>query len=223
MSAPLLRVDQVGRQLGRGGRATVLLAPVSFTLAFGELVVVAGPSGSGKTTLCNLLLGWDRPDQGAIEWSAPIGRDGWSVRSAAPQRLALLEQLTVWENLALAASAGATEREPATLGEEPGGEIDRLLTSLDLSALADRWPAELSFGEQQRVAVGRALVGRPTLAVLDEPTGHQDEAHAESMIAELRAAPARGITVFAASHDRSLVEAADRVIELHPAHHRPAG
>ena len=183
-----------------------LLAPVSLELRAGELVVVAGPSGSGKTTLCNVLIGWEQPDAGDVGW-IDTGRTGWNRCSVAPQRLALLPQLTVRENILV----------PAWLADDDTVErLDDLARALEIHPILDRLPTDVSFGEQQRTALARALVTSPDVAILDEPTGHQDEARTELVIAALLAARSGGTCVLAASHDPDLIDAADRVITLEP-------
>jgi putative ABC transport system ATP-binding protein len=181
-----------------------LLAPVSLELTAGELVVVAGPSGSGKTTLCNVLIGWEQPDSGHVEW-IDTGRRGWNRCSVSPQRLALLPQLTIRENILV----------PVWSADDDTPErLDDLARSLQIDTLLDRMPSDVSFGEQQRAAIARALVTTPDVAILDEPTGHQDEARTELTIDALLAARTAGTCVLAASHDPDLIDAADRVITL---------
>jgi putative ABC transport system ATP-binding protein len=191
------------------GRRTVL-APTTFELSAGELVVVAGPSGSGKTTLCNILAGWEPTDTGVVRW-APLRRDGWGGLAVVPQRLALLRHLTIVENISLPAWAEYDE-----IDEQ---RLDTIATALAIDGLLDRLPNEISFGEQQRSAVARALLGEPVLAILDEPTGHQDEARTSIVVDELLAARSRGTCVLVASHDPKVIDAADRVIELRPVLH----
>jgi putative ABC transport system ATP-binding protein len=181
-----------------------LLAPVSIELIAGELVVIAGPSGSGKTTLCNVLIGWELPDSGRVEW-IDTGRTGWNRCSVSPQRLALLPQLTIRENILVPAW---------TADDDTPQRLDDLARSLQIDTLLDRMPTDVSFGEQQRAAIARALVTTPDVAILDEPTGHQDEARTELTIDALLAARTAGTCVLAASHDPDLIEAADRVITL---------
>jgi len=199
-----IRAVEVARTATTPTGAQHLLAPVSFDLHAGELVVVAGPSGSGKTTLCNVLIGWERPDSGHVEW-IDTGRKGWDRCSVSPQRLALLPQLTIGENILVPAWVA---------GGDAASRLDELAHALQIDPLLHRMPADVSFGEQQRAAIARALVATPDVAILDEPTGHQDEARTTLTIDALLAARAAGTCVLAASHDPDLIDAADRVITL---------
>lgn len=197
-------IEGVSRTFGAGDDAVAVLAPISLTLRAGTIAVLAGPSGSGKTTLCNLILGWDTPSTGTIELR--LGGGSWAQRSSAPQRLALIEHLSVHENLLLPTwTAGLADRSPS---------VADLAEVLDIAHLLGRSPGELSFGEQQRVAVARALVGAPVLAVLDEPTGHQDEEHASAVLTALAVARAAGSCVLVSTHDPALLEIADQVTTL---------
>ena len=135
-------------------------------------MALTGHSGSGKSTLCHLVAGLERPSSGTVTVDGAPTADvtDWSRISVVPQRLALLEQLTAMENLALpVASSGRVVDAPAALD---------LLGRLGVGLLAGRPVGQGSIGEQQRVAVARALVLGSGLVVLDEPTAHQDDENA---------------------------------------------
>ena len=200
-------IDGVSRHASVRGVITPMLAPITLTLRAGTLVALSGPSGSGKTTLCNILLGWDPPDTGSVRWVTDAD-PGWTRTSVAPQRLALLDALTVRENVLLPAWAAHRV--------VPDDELTALATRLDLGELLDRRPTELSFGEQQRAAIARAVLGSPTVVVLDEPTGHQDEARTRAVIDVLSATRDLGACVVVATHDEDVIAAADEVIRLEP-------
>jgi ABC-type lipoprotein export system ATPase subunit len=182
-----------------------VLAPTSLVLRAGTLVAVAGPSGSGKTTLCNIVTGWERTDTGSVVWADDDVRT-WAQLSVAPQRLALLPSLDIRENLILPFWAAARE--------VPERDLAELTAHLEIDDLLGRRPSEVSFGEQQRTAIARAVLGTPRLAVLDEPTGHQDEARATLVIDALLAARTRGTCVLVATHDPDVIAAADDVVVL---------
>ena len=186
------------------GRTPPVLHEVSFTVEEAELVVLAGRSGSGKTTLLHLVAGVMHPSQGEVR---VLGRaaDSWSDWASValmPQRSAVAPELTVRENVGLAAALRGT------------GPDDDLLASLGLLEIADRAATETSLGEQQRVSAARALSLRPALALLDEPTAHQDDDHVELMLGALRQAGSRGTALLVATHDSRVIAVADRVVRL---------
>jgi putative ABC transport system ATP-binding protein len=190
---------------------------VSLEIPAGSFTLLTGPSGSGKTTLLALLGGLERPTSGQVLFA---GRDFAACSGAELARLrrrvgfvfqdfALIAGLPVWENITY----------PLIPRGVPRAERYRLATELLAQVgLADRRtarPRELSGGEQQRVAVARALAGRPEIVLADEPTSNLDEASGQAVIDLLGQAHAAGLTVIAASHDPRLAAVATRVCELH--------
>lgn len=188
------------------------LRPVSFDVAAGALAVVRGRSGSGKSTLLAVVAGWCPPDAGTVRIdghqvsAADLARSSWQRVAVVPQVLALVPELTVSENVEVAAT-GRSRRDRRSLA---GSVLERL----DLSALADRFPAEVSMGQQQRVAVARAVIAAPAVVLADEPTSHQDPDHAAVVIAALLGCAAEGSAVLVASHDEQVARAASQIIEL---------
>jgi ABC-type lipoprotein export system ATPase subunit len=160
------------------------VSDVSITVRAGQLAVVVGRSGSGKSTLLMLLGGWSEPDAGMI---GGLTSRAWSDCAYVPQRFGLVPELTVAENVEL-----------PVRGTAGGGE---LLERLALADLADRYPAEISIGQQQRVAMARALVLRPRLLLVDEPTSHQDRRSAELVWSALHGAAAMGSACLVATHE----------------------
>jgi putative ABC transport system ATP-binding protein len=176
---------------------------VSFEIGCGEIVGLAGPSGSGKTTLLNLVAGWEVPDAGEVERRAGPAT-GWDTLAVVPQELGLLPELDAAQNVRLAGRLSAgTHR-----------SVDELFELLDLVGLEHRMPDELSMGEQQRVAVARAVLCMPRLLVADEPTAHQDERHADQVMSLLAHTVAEGGAVLVATHDDRVLASVDRVIHL---------
>jgi putative ABC transport system ATP-binding protein len=171
----------------------------------GELVVVRGRSGSGKSTLLALIVGWCAPDGGSVSVlvhdSPDAGRSLWSTVAIVPQVLGLVPELTVRENVAQALT-GTDE------------SVDDVLAALDIVELGDRSPTDTSMGQQQRVAVARAIAGRPHVLLADEPTSHQDAHHVAGVVAALRSAADAGSAVLVATHDDSIIAAANRVVDL---------
>lgn len=204
-----LSATGVAKTYRRGREQVHALRGVSIAVRPGEVVALLGRSGSGKTTLLNCLLGWETPDTGTVEvpGAASPAAAGWSTVAVVPQRFGLLDELTLADNVALPARlAGAPDPRSAAVAT---------LETLRLAHLADRMPDEVSLGEQQRTAIARALVVRPSFLVADEPTGRLDEelsTHVLTTLREVYAAAGTGVLV--ASHDPVVVAAADRVVRL---------
>lgn len=198
-----LQLIDVNRTHGSGAGAVVALDDVTVTFSRGEIAAVVGPSGSGKTTLINVVAGWEQADTGTLVPESG-GRDRWSETAIVPQSLGLLDELTAAENVEL----------PARLGNPQFTPTGELFDSLGMGELRDRRVDQLSVGEQQRVAVLRAVASEPKLLVADEPTAHQDEANAVRIMSCLRAVADRGGCVIIATHDDRLLADVDRIHTL---------
>ena len=179
-----------------------VLAGVDLRLAPGEVVAVAGRSGSGKTTLLAIITGWADPDGGSVD-THPGGR--WHEQAVLPQSLGLLDELTIAENVGLPLRLA-----PEVEGDDPG----ELLASLGLAHLTDRYPDEVSLGEQQRAGLARAAVVRPALLVADEPISHQNREWGEAMMLLLRRLADGGTACLLATHDELAFGHADRILDL---------
>jgi len=209
LTAPPLMATGLHKTYRRGREEVHALRGVSIEVRPGEVVALLGRSGSGKTTLLNCLLGWERPDRGSVSVPGAASPEAaaWGAVAVVPQRFGLLEELSLADNVAL----------PARLGglAEPRAAALETLEVLRLAHLAERSPEEVSLGEQQRTALARALVVRPSFLVADEPTGRLDEDLSTHVLATLReVCAAAGTGVLIASHDPVVVAAADRVVRL---------
>ncbi|MGA9277385.1 ABC transporter ATP-binding protein [Ilumatobacter sp.] len=198
----LIRLDDVTRRYRTAAGTVVAVDAVSLALRRGDLVGLIGPSGSGKTTILNLILGWEQPDDGTV--TTHVEPSGWSGVAVIPQELGLLPELSARENIELAGRLGGGLRADAV----------ETLGSMGLGELVDRFPDELSMGEQQRVAVARAVAMRPTLLVADEPTAHQDERHADLVIDQLAIVANDGGAVIVATHDARLLDRVGSAIQV---------
>jgi ABC-type lipoprotein export system ATPase subunit len=196
------------------------LQGLTLSVADGEILTVLGPSGAGKTTFLRILAGLDLPSAGAMH---ALGRDlrALGARGRARYRAEAVGYLDQHYARALAPELTAGELVGLKLraeGVEPSARDARareLLERVGLAAKAAAFPAQLSGGEQQRVALGAALAHRPRLLLADEPTGELDEANARLVygaIAELAAA--EGCTVVLVSHDPASTEIADRFVDI---------
>ena len=213
----LVELDGAARRFGSGHTEVTALHPTSLAVQAGELLAVMGPSGSGKTTLLSLVGGLDKPSEGRVIV------DGLDVGAMKPKQLAILRRRTVgyvFQDLNLL--AGLTAREnvsiPLELDGRPIGEAraaaQGVLQSVGLGELADRYPDDLSGGEQQRVAIARALVGGRQILLADEPTGALDSMTGESVMRLLRAHADGGGTAILVTHDAAHAAWADRVVFL---------
>ncbi len=215
---PIVRVRNVSRTYGSGHSAVRALKGVNLDVPRRSLVAITGRSGSGKTTLLNLIGGLDTPTEGTIYLD---GRDVSALSEAERTRLrrhtvgfifqafALLPTLSALENVALAlhiAGVGMRER------DRRAREVLRLV---GLAERLDHRPYELSGGEQERVAVARALANRPAVILADEPTGELDTATGREIIALLKeVVSSQGLTLLVATHDPAVTEASDLVYRI---------
>jgi putative ABC transport system ATP-binding protein len=196
----------------RGAETVSALAGADLRVDAGEFVALVGPSGSGKSTLLALLCGWETADEGSLSYLGPLGNRrpdtfGWRDLALVPQALGLVTDLSLADNVLLPARLRGTA---AT--EEPRARA--LLEDFGLAHLADRYPHQASLGEQQRVAVARALLLRPAVLLADEPTAHQDRGHADRLLDEVTAAARGGSAVLIATHDEMAWAQADRVLAM---------
>jgi len=218
MSEPVLQVTGLARSFEQGGARIDVLAGVDLAVAPGEIVALLGPSGSGKSTLLQAVGLLEGGFTGDIRiCGEPVGTlDDLGRTRVRRQRMGfvyqfhhLLPDFTARENVMLAQMvAGVPEAGAAT-------RADELLTSLGLGARLTHKPAQLSGGEQQRVAVARALANRPALVLADEPTGNLDEATAQLVLAAfLDLVRSSGAAALVATHNIALAQKMDRVVSL---------
>ena len=219
MSEPVLKVEGLARAFEQGGVRIEVLKGVDLTIAPGEIVALLGPSGSGKSTLLQAvgLLEGGFSGQISIGGERVEALDNRGRTRVRREKLGfvyqfhhLLPDFSARENVLLAGLvAGRTE-------PDARARADALLVRLGLSARLDHRPAQLSGGEQQRVAVARALANQPLLVLADEPTGNLDEATAGLVLAEfLSLVREQGSSALVATHNEALARQMDRVVRLH--------
>ena len=212
----MLVARELTKEFVSGGRPLAVLRDVSFAVDQGEFVAIVGPSGSGKTTLLGLLAGLDTPSRGTVHLDGvDLGALGEDARARLRgekvgfvfQSFQLIPTLTAQENVQV----------PLELRGEPRAAA-RARELLDRVGLKDRghhFPAQLSGGEQQRVAVARAFVNAPRILFADEPTGNLD-ASTGARIVELLEALNResGATIVLVTHDPGLAARTGRILRI---------
>ncbi|HSH45437.1 MAG TPA: ABC transporter ATP-binding protein [Longimicrobiales bacterium] len=215
---PAVRTEDLRRVYASGDTELEVLHGVSVEVAAGEAVAIVGASGAGKSTLLHLLGGLDRPSSGDVIVA------GRRLSALSPRELAefrnrgigfvfqfhhLLREFTAVENVMMPLYIA---------GEDPGVAEERamdLLSEVGLGARAQHRPGQLSGGEQQRVAVARALANRPAVVIADEPSGNLDSNTSEQLhdlFFRLRAE--HGVALVLATHNRELADRTDRVLRL---------
>ncbi|MFO0824520.1 MAG: ABC transporter ATP-binding protein [Gemmataceae bacterium] len=207
------------RSFGQGETKSYALKGVSVEFRKGELNLLMGPSGSGKSTLLAVLSGLLRPDNGAV---GALGQDVWRMTEDQMERFRLKNCSYIFQGYNLFPALTAREQLEIVLkwGEgcstrEARKRADVVLGQLGLSNKAHLRPTEMSGGEKQRVAIGRALVKNPTLVFADEPTAALDWDNGQQVIKLLTEnARERGAMVLVVTHDPRLVPFADKVLEL---------
>ena len=215
---PILTVSHLQKYYGSRGNVNRAIDDISFEVMPGEFVGIMGASGSGKTTLLNCISTIDTVSAGDILL------DGESIAALPPRELArfrrerlgfvfqdflLLDGLTVRENILLPAIIGG-----AVTGQTEA-RADQLCDVFGISAIRDKYPAEISGGEKQRTAVARALINHPLLILADEPTGNLDSKSSRAVIRSFeQAKESLEATIFMVTHDSFAASFCDRVVIL---------
>ena len=215
---PVLVAENLVKNYRTDSVETPALRGVDLEMAKGEFTAVAGPSGSGKSTLLHLLGGLDRPTSGEVFL------EGKALSKLSPEELAklrlsrigfvfqaynLIPVLTVLENVAFVLELRGVPR------EERERKAREILAELGVEKYARQLPHRLSGGEQQRVAVARAVVGAPAIVLADEPTANLDGENSRALIDLMRRLNgSRGTTFLFATHDSRLLDRVERLLTL---------
>jgi putative ABC transport system ATP-binding protein len=213
----VIALEDITKTYYTGGRETPVLQSISFKVDKGEYLAIMGPSGSGKTTLLNVLGCLDLPTAGSyrLDGLNPLEMDDRELSKVRNQKIGFVFQLF---HLLPRATALKNVMLPLIYADSfpPDAEqrARRVLEEVGLSGRADYQPANMSGGEQQRVAVARALINDPSLVLADEPTGNLDSESSREVLRLFRRLNERGRTVIMVTHDRSVAEQAGRVLLL---------
>jgi putative ABC transport system ATP-binding protein len=217
--APLIQAQNVSRHYHLGDSTIPAINDVSLEIRTGEFVALLGSSGSGKSTFLNLLAGLDRPTSGAIHVRGrnlgaidPVELAGYRRDTVGMvfQSFNLLPRMTLAENVELPLRLAEVDR------AERAARVQSALEHVGLAARSRHRPPELSGGEQQRGAIARALVNRPSILFADEPTGNLDSVNGEQILLLLREIQTSlGMTIIMVTHERPLAEQfASRIVTL---------
>ncbi|WP_225206338.1 ABC transporter ATP-binding protein [Novosphingobium huizhouense] len=219
MSDPVVRLDNLRRSFTQGGVTIDVLRGVNLEIRPGEIVALLGPSGSGKSTMLQAVGLLEGGFEGLIEIA---GINASALSGDARTTLRRDHLGFVYQFHHLLPDFNATENVvlPQMVAGRPASEARaraaELLTALGLGHRLDHRPNQLSGGEQQRVAVARALANRPALVLADEPTGNLDEATADRVLEEfLKLVRGEGSAALIATHNERLAFRMDRVVRLH--------
>ena len=216
MDFAMISIRDLSMRLTSGGRHVDVLTEVSLDVPAGQFLAVAGPSGSGKSTLLGLIAGLDQPTTGSIRVAGveitrlsedALARFRRDTLGYVFQAYHLIPTLTALENIAV----------PLELAGDPDAlpRATALLAEVCLADRAHHYPVQLSGGEQQRVAVARAMARRPALLLADEPTGNLDSGTGKQIIELLVGLrDTLASTLVLVTHDAALAARADRVVTL---------
>ena len=213
----MISVSDVSMVLSAAGRSVPILSDITLTIPLKQTMAIVGPSGSGKSTLLGLMAGLDRPTAGSIML------DGTDITALSESRMArfrrekigyifqsfhLIPTLTALENVAVPLEL--------TGAVDPFQRAEAALAAVGLGHRLAHYPSQLSGGEQQRVAVARALANKPQLVLADEPTGNLDELTADKVLDQFLAlVRGEGSAALVATHNERLAAKMDRVVRLH--------
>ncbi|MBR3997500.1 MAG: ABC transporter ATP-binding protein [Clostridia bacterium] len=223
MSRIILRTENLMKTYGSYGSFVNALHRVNITIAERSFTAITGPSGSGKSTLLHMIGGIDNPSGGAVyvyprnEKDMPVNLYALNRNKLAKfrgenfgfvfQNYALLPVLTAWENVMIPSVYNDTDFDEAFAAS--------LFEQLGLADRRDHLPSEMSGGEQQRVAVIRAMISRPRILFADEPTGNLDRKNGQELVELLkRMKEEQNCTVVMVTHDRDAASLADTVIAM---------
>ncbi len=212
----VIRVKDLWKEYRQNGEEkTTALGGASLEIGSGEIVALFGKSGSGKTTLLNLLAGLDEPTKGSVEIN---GKNIATLGDQARTRLRRVELGFVFQFFNLLPTLTAFENVFLSLeliGNRRKSEAIEALHAVGLKGKEERYPYELSGGEQQRVAIARAMVKKPAIILADEPTGNLDNKTGEQILILLHdQCRALNATLLMASHSSLTARFADRVLKM---------
>ncbi|MCL2050516.1 MAG: ABC transporter ATP-binding protein [Lachnospiraceae bacterium] len=210
----MLKVNSIKKSIKTKSATTHILKGISFSVNQGEMVAIMGPSGCGKSTLLGIIAGLDKPDSGSVSlngkkmYEMPSDKlDSFRARhiSIVFQNYGLIKELNCKDNIML----------PLIFSGSSQNLISKsLYEQLGLKELLNRYPNEMSGGEQQRAAIARALITGPDIILADEPTGSLDQKTGLEIMAMFRKTALQKKTVLIVTHDKTVADLCDRIIQM---------
>jgi lipoprotein-releasing system ATP-binding protein len=212
----LLFAENISKTYKKGSYKIEVLKEFTLKVKAGEFMAIVGPSGSGKSTLLHILGGLDKPDSGNVLFkSVNILKDNNYLNKYRNKSVGFVFQyhylmldFTALENVMLPALVkGDSFKNAVRKGEE-------ILEMLGLADRKEHYPSELSGGEQQRAAIGRALINTPEILLADEPTGNLDRTNSDKILSIFKKLNSEGLTIIVVTHDEHIANNANKVIHL---------
>ena len=214
---PLIVMKNICKSYGIGKKTVPVLDQVNLTIEEGEMLAITGKSGAGKSTLLNIVGAADRADSGKYffrdkELKIRKTSDGVRFRreniGIIVKHFALIDDLSVYDNISMALWENR-------IGEkEMKRRTDEVLDRLEIASLKSQYPSELSGGEKQRVAIGRAIIKRPALLLADEPTGALDAAAEKMILSILMSLNSEGTSMIIVTQNAEVASQCSRTFEL---------
>lgn len=214
---PLIVMKNICKSYGIGKKTVPVLDQVNLTIEEGEMLAITGKSGAGKSTLLNIVGAADRADSGKYffrdkELKIRKTSDGVRFRreniGIIVKHFALIDDLSVYDNISMALWENR-------IGEkEMKRRTDEVLDRLEIASLKSQYPSELSGGEKQRVAIGRAIIKRPALLLADEPTGALDAAAEKMILSILKSLNSEGTSMIIVTQNAEVAAQCSRTFEL---------
>ncbi len=213
----VIEAKNLSKEYTRGKEVVIAVNDVDMQIPKGKMVMVTGPSGSGKSTLLNILSGLDKASEGKVLYEDENIADWDEEKLAAFRRGNVGFIFQNWELIPIMTALENIESPMYPLkikGREMRTRAVSLLKQVGLWDKADNYPDELSGGEQQRVGIARALVGKPRIIFADEPTGNLDEDNAASIMRLLKSFTKRDTSILVVTHNEELKRYADQTHKM---------
>lgn len=216
----MLEIKELSKWFSDGKSKRYVLSGINLSVSEHDFISIIGSSGAGKSTLLNLISGLETPDEGKIYLNGKNYSE-YSDKQLAIMRRKQISVIYQFFNLISVLNILDNIRLPLLLDKKDcsQNDIDLIMESLNIMQLKEKFPHQLSGGEQQRVAIARALISKPDLLLADEPTGNLDKINSEEVAKQLRNANEEyGLTIIMVTHDMNIASYANRIIHLDDGH-----